>query len=200
MHAFLTGLRATFSTKGRRTEPVLRRGSVSVTTRPRQLRRNASIAENRLWYVLRNRGLKGLKFVRQMPIGPYIVDFACREAALIVELDGNQHAENVADEKRTALLNADGYSVSRFWNHEVLSHRETVCELIMEAIEGSPSPDLRFAPATLSPSGRGIRGARAADGAKFLHQARSGLLPLGAKVARPQGETDEGASNTGNVQ
>jgi len=128
-----------------------------------------------------------------MPIGPYIVDFACREAALIVELDGNQHAENVADEKRTALLNADGYSVLRFWNHEVLSHRETVCELIMEVIEGSPSPDL-------SPSGRGIRGARAADGAKFLHQARSGLLPLGEKVARPQGETDEGASNTGNVQ
>ena len=56
--------------------------------RPRQLRRNASDAENRLWYVLPNRGVGGYKFVRQMAVGPYIADFACREAALIVELDG----------------------------------------------------------------------------------------------------------------
>ena len=170
-----------------------------MTTRPRQLRRQASIAENRLWYVLRNRGLNGLKFVRQFPIGPYIADFACREAALIIELDGSQHADNAADEERTAFLNAEGYSVVRFWNNDVLNNREAVCKLILGVIEGTPSPDLRFAPATLSPMGRGIRGARAAVGAKYLNQARSVLLPLGEKVARPQGESDEGAYTRGNT-
>jgi very-short-patch-repair endonuclease len=164
-----------------------------MTTRPRQLRRNASIAENRLWYVLRNRGLEGHKFVRQFPVGPFIADFACREEGLIVELDGGQHADNDADERRTAFLNKEGYSVLRFWNNEVLENRDAVLQIILDVMAEAPSPDLRFAPATLSPSGRGTRGARAADGARFLHQARSVLLPLGEKVARPQGETDEGA-------
>lgn len=150
------------------------------------------MAENRLWYVLRNRGLHGHKFVRQLPVGQYVADFACREAALIVELDGGQHAENRTDEQRTALLNGEGYAVLRFWNDEVLRNRDTVCALILGVIEGSPSPDLRFAPATLSPGGRGTRGARAADGAKYLDQARSVLL-------RPKGETDEGASTKGNA-
>jgi very-short-patch-repair endonuclease len=168
-----------------------------VTSRPRQLRRNATDAENRLWYVLRNRGLNGLKFVRQMPVGPYIVDFACREVALIVEIDGGQHAESAADEVRTAYLNREGYSVLRFWNTDVLSNRDGVLSTILRVIEGYPSPDLRYAPATLSPRGRGISGARAAKGAHFLQQARSVLLPLGEKVARPQGETDEGAFTSG---
>ena len=128
-----------------------------MTTRPRQLRRNASDAENRLWYVLRNRGLNGLKFVRQFPIGPYIADFACREAALIVELDGGQHAGNAADDIRTAFLRAEGYSVLRFWNDQVLTSRDTVCDLILGVIEGSPSPDLRFAPATLPDGERNKR-------------------------------------------
>ena len=171
-----------------------------MTTRPRQLRQNASIAENRLWYVLRNRGLAGRKFIRQFPIGPYIVDFACREAALVVELDGGQHAENASDATRTAFLNKEGYSVLRFWNSEVLGNRDGVVSTILRVIEGSPSPDLRFAPATLSPRGRGVRGLRAADSAKASFLARSVLLPVGEKVARPQGETDEGAfKNTGNA-
>ena len=114
-----------------------------MNTRPRELRRNASIAENRLWYVLRNRGLAGLKFVRQFPVGPYITDFACREAALVIELDGGQHADNATDAVRTAFLNAEGYSVLRFWNDEVLNHRDTVCELILGVIDGAPSPDRR---------------------------------------------------------
>jgi very-short-patch-repair endonuclease len=167
-----------------------------MTTRQRQLRRNATDAENRLWYVLRNRGLGGWKFVRQSPVGPYIADFACREAALIVELDGGQHADNTRDERRTAYLNAQGYGVLRFWNNEVLQNRDGVRWAIQSTIEGSPSPDLRFAPATLSPRGRGTRGARGAMGASFLNRARSVLLPLGEKVARPGGETDEGASPT----
>ena len=158
-----------------------------MNTRPRELRRNASIAENRLWYVLRNRGLAGLKFLRQFPVGPYITDFACREAALVVELDGGQHADNATDAVRTAFLNAEGYSVLRFWNDEVLNHRDTVCELILGVIDGSPSPDLRFAPATLSPMGRGIRGLRAAASSHHQALARSIPLPIGEKSPRSGG-------------
>ena len=158
-----------------------------MNTRPRELRRNASIAENRLWYVLRNRGLAGLRFVRQFPVRPYITDFACREAALVIELDGGQHADNATDAVRTAFLNAEGYSVLRFWNDEVLNHRDTVCELILGVIDGSPSPDLRFAPATLSPMGRGIRGLRAAASSHRQALARSIPLPIGEKSPRSGG-------------
>jgi len=162
--------------------------------RARQLRRNASIAENRLWYVLRNRGLANHKFVRQQQIGAYIADFACREVGLIVELDGGQHATSATDARRTAYLNAQGYSVLRFWNNEVLENRDGVLGAILNAIDGTPSPDLRYAPATLSPMGRGIRGVRAAAASQASRLTHSILLPVGEKVARPQGETDEGVS------
>lgn len=144
------------------------------------------MAENRLWYVLRNRGLHGHKFVRQFPVGPYTADFACREAALIVELDGGQHAENRTDEMRTAMLNGEGYSVLRFWNDEVIRNRDTVCALILGVIEGSPSPDLRFAPATLSPSGRGTRGARG----RRREISRSGTVR--SSPSRGEGGSPEG--------
>ncbi|ODT65680.1 MAG: hypothetical protein ABS75_30745 [Pelagibacterium sp. SCN 63-23] len=142
------------------------------------------MAENRLRYAWRNRGLDGHKIIRQFPVGPFIVDFACRDAALVVELDGGQHAESDADAKRRAVLNAAGYSVLRFWNNEVLSQRDAVLSAILRVIAGAPSPDLRFAPATLSPRGRGTRGARAAGGARYLREMRATLAPLR--------ETDEG--------
>src|SRR5690606_5991193 len=121
-----------------------------MSTRPRQLRRDATDAESRLWYVLRNRGLGAHKFVRQMAIGPFIADFVCREVGLIIELDGGQHAESADDLRRTTYLNAEGYSVLRFWNNEVMDNRDGVLEAISRTIAGAPSPDLRFAPATLS--------------------------------------------------
>ena len=148
-----------------------------MTTRPRLLRVNATTAENRLWYVLRNRGVAGHKFVRQFPIGRYIADFACREIGLVVEADGNQHATSPTDAARTAFLNAEGYAVLRFWNTEILENRDGVVEAILSVIEGSPSPDLRFAPATLSPMGRGIRGIRATASSQRVALARSMLLP-----------------------
>jgi len=123
----------------------------------RQLRRDGTAAENRLWYFLRNRQIEGLKFVRQVPVGSYIVDFACREVALVVELDGGQHAVGDRDARRTAQLNAEGYSVLRFWNNEVFSNRAGVLQAIVDVARGTPSPDWRFAPATLSPEGRGVR-------------------------------------------
>ncbi|NGP16955.1 DUF559 domain-containing protein [Devosia chinhatensis] len=128
--------------------------SKSAVGRARTLRRNETNAEHVLWQMLRNRQIDGRKFVRQYPIEPYFADFACREAMLVIELDGGQH-ESAADIIRTAHLNACGYSVLRFWNNEVLGNREGCWHAIHAALKGNPSPDLRFAPATLSPEGRG---------------------------------------------
>lgn len=113
--------------------------------------------------MLRGRQLNGHKFVRQLVIGPYIADFVCREAALIIELDGGQHAESVSDEQRTVFLNAEGYSVLRFWNNEVIDSADAVWRALLSTLALNPSPDLRFAPATLSPQGRGKSGASAAS-------------------------------------
>lgn len=142
------------------------------TRRARKLRSDGTLAEYRLWYVLRNRGLDGHKFVRQLPVGPYFADFACREAGLIVELDGAQHHEMSSDEARTAYLNLEGYSVIRFWNNEILTNRDGVLLAVSLVLAGTPSPGLRFAPATLSPSGRGITGARAAFASEIARRER----------------------------
>jgi very-short-patch-repair endonuclease len=162
------------------------------TPRARQLRENATDAENRLWYALRNRALDGSKFVRQLSIGPYFADFACREHMLIVELDGGQHSGSQSDVVRTRYLNDQGYGVLRFWNNEILENRDGVLNAIQRVIAQTPSPDLRFAPATLSPTGRGTRGARAASASKVARHL-SIPLPVGERVDRPQGETGEGA-------
>jgi very-short-patch-repair endonuclease len=121
-----------------------------VTERARLLRRGETDAERRLWFRLSGRELGGFKFVRQIPIGPYVVDFLCRSARLVVELDGEQHAENLRDEKRTHFLNRHGYSVLRFWNHEVLREREAVLEAILAVLDGRVSggeSGLRLSPA-----------------------------------------------------
>ncbi|MBD3728923.1 MAG: endonuclease domain-containing protein [Sphingomonadales bacterium] len=99
------------------------------TERARLLRRNMTDAEQRIWQALRNRALAGLKFRRQVPVGPYIVDFQCRDRQLVVEIDGGQHDE-MEDAERTAFLRAQGYRVIRFWNHEVLENLDGVLERI----------------------------------------------------------------------
>jgi very-short-patch-repair endonuclease len=129
--------------------------SKNAIARARTLRRNETDAEQVLWQMLRNRQMDGRKFVRQYPIEPYFADFTCREVMLIIELDGGQHDENEYDAVRTAYLNAHGYSVLRFWNNEVLGNREGCWHAIHSVLQGRPSPDLRYAPATLSPTGRG---------------------------------------------
>ena len=148
----------------------------SPTKRARRLRRDTTKAEHHLWYVLRNRGLDGHKFVRQLPVGPYFADLACREVGLIVELDGSQHIASAYDAERTSLLNAEGYSVLRFWNYEVEQDRNGVCAAILLTIAGRPSPDWRFAPATLSPTGRGTRGARAASASLAARKAGAEIV------------------------
>ena len=117
----------------------------------RSLRRNETDAEKVLWRELRGRNLNGFKFVRQYPIGPYIADFACREKALVVELDGAQHAENMRDVERTRYINRTGFSVIRFWNEEVLRERDNVLETIVAIVEDRLTEQCeatRFSPTT----------------------------------------------------
>ena len=87
-------------------------------------------AELRLWRLLRDRRLNGFKFRRQVPVGPYIVDFLCVGARLIVEADGSQHAESLRDKARDAYLESQGWKVLRFWNNEVLQNCAGVLETV----------------------------------------------------------------------
>ena len=110
-----------------------------------------------MWGFLRSRRFRGLKFSRQHPVDPFIVDFLCRELMLVVELDGSQHADSAYDEQRTAYLNAHGYSVLRFWNNE-LGNLDSVWRLLSAVVDGSYT-DLplgwRYSPATSSAEGLG---------------------------------------------
>lgn len=99
-----------------------------------RLRREASDAERKLWLAVRNRQQGGLKFRRQVSIGPYVADFACVEAGLVIELDGSQHADAVAyDERRTRFLESEGYRVLRFTNHDALTNFDGMIETILRA-------------------------------------------------------------------
>src|SRR5690242_4773314 len=95
--------------------------------RARRLRRDQTDAEAKLWRALQNRQLDGFKFRRQAPVDRYIADFLCREAMLIVELDGGHHMEAQAhDAARTEVLEQAGYRVMRFWNADVLTGLDNV--------------------------------------------------------------------------
>lgn len=108
----------------------------------KQLRKQMTPEELRLWYLLRGRRFYGYKFRRQMPVGTYIVDFACFKAKLIVELDGGQHQEKEAyDLRRTSFLNANGWDVLRFWNNEFRANEEEVMMVILQRLQClMPSP------------------------------------------------------------
>ncbi|NKB59989.1 MAG: DUF559 domain-containing protein [Alphaproteobacteria bacterium] len=97
----------------------------------RKLRGNLTDAEQRLWYRLRRRQCAGFRFRRQVPLGAYIVDFACLSENLVIEVDGGQHADDAErDAVRTAWLEGNGFRVIRFWNNEVLRHTDGVVEVI----------------------------------------------------------------------
>ena len=99
------------------------------------MRNNPTDVEYVLWQHLRTRRLDGYRFVRQHVIDNAIVDFACPEAKLAIELDGGQHDEQRAsDEWRTERLSRSGYKVIRFWNHEVASNVDGVLEVIRETV------------------------------------------------------------------
>ena len=128
------------------------------TERARGLRKVENDAEEALWFELRARRLNGFKFVRQLPIGPYFADFACRQAGLVVEVDGSQHANSRHDARRDDYMTTNGWSVVRFWNGCVLQDRERVLETIVEIVENRlvqevRSFDLTFVPARRSDDG-----------------------------------------------
>ncbi len=107
--------------------------------RARELRRNLTEAERKLWGRLRLRQIEGLKFRRQHPLGHYVVDFICLEKRMIIELDGGQHLEQVEyDSRRTQWLEAQGFCLLRFWNHDVLTDIESVLLAIVDALASPP--------------------------------------------------------------
>ena len=102
------------------------------------LRATATPAEIHLWHFLRRRYMRGHRFRRQVPIGPYILDFFCINAQLAIEIDGSQHAlARAYDERRDRYLENRGMRVLRFWNNEVLQQTDAVLQVILGALESS---------------------------------------------------------------
>ncbi|HET6160414.1 MAG TPA: DUF559 domain-containing protein [Dongiaceae bacterium] len=108
--------------------------------RARQLRAEMTDVELRLWRYPRRRQLNGAYFRKQCPIGPYIADFACLEAKLIIELDGSQHADSATDPARDAWFAAHGYRTLRFWNNDVLQNTDGVIIMITAALGQLETP------------------------------------------------------------
>ncbi|MFD2057802.1 endonuclease domain-containing protein [Mesorhizobium calcicola] len=111
----------------------------------KSMRRVMTDAELKLWNELRAHRLMGLSFRRQVPIGLYIVDFACSDKKLIVEVDGSQHAdaEHVErDVERSAYLKSSGWTILRFWNDDVIRDIDNVCQhIVIEAgLAGAEMP------------------------------------------------------------
>jgi len=118
---------------------------VNLKSQARTLRSQQTEAEQHLWYRLRGHRFIGINFKRQKPIGPYIVDFVCVSVKLVVEVDGGHHNKREThDANRSRWLEAEGFTVLRFWNHEVLQQTEAVLEKIRLTIEQqqplSPTP------------------------------------------------------------
>ncbi|CAN5127116.1 hypothetical protein BH11PSE4_BH11PSE4_23900 [soil metagenome] len=101
----------------------------------RVLRRDATDAERLMWQLLRDRRLQNIKLRRQVPIGPFVADFASIAHRLVVELDGGQHIDSAYDIRRDAFMAAEGWRLLRFWNNDVMQNREGVLTVIIEAAE-----------------------------------------------------------------
>jgi very-short-patch-repair endonuclease len=122
-----------------------RSGAQVRRARARALRKNATDAEQELWWHLRRRlPLYRSHFRRQVPIGVYVADFACFNPRIVIEVDGSQHADDAAvrrDLARTAALEAQGFHVVRFWNHEIFNDMEVVLDTIHAAMNrATPTP------------------------------------------------------------
>ncbi|MGN6327687.1 MAG: endonuclease domain-containing protein [Rhodanobacter sp.] len=110
-------------------------------TNAKSMRSAQTPAEQHLWYHLRAHRFMGLKFKRQKPLGPYIVDFICLERGVIIEVDGGQHGDDVAyDRQRDRWLASQGFAVLRFWNHDVLNQTESVLDRIRQVVEERAFP------------------------------------------------------------
>jgi very-short-patch-repair endonuclease len=105
----------------------------------RVMRRIATDAERKLWLLLRDRRLDGLKFRRQAPFGPFILDFVCLDRKLVLEVDGGQHGESARDEARDVHLRAEGFQIVRYWNNDVLKNPEGVLTDLLARLTASDS-------------------------------------------------------------
>ena len=108
--------------------------------RAREMRAHPTPAEQRLWSMLRDRRMPDAKFRRQHVIPPYIVDFASLDRQLIIEADGSQHADSIADRQRDTFLRGRGFQVLRFWNTDVLENAAGVFEMIHAALHAPHPP------------------------------------------------------------
>jgi very-short-patch-repair endonuclease len=116
-------------------------------SKARELRRDGSRAEKICWDLTRDRRISGVKVRRQHPIGPYFADFACLSKKLVIEIDGEHHAFQVAaDARRTTEMEREGWRVIRFWANEVVQNREGIWTAIEIALSDqspvTPSPSL----------------------------------------------------------
>jgi very-short-patch-repair endonuclease len=153
------------------------------TVRARALRGRMTNAERKLWFALRDRRFASFKFRRQVPVGPFIADFICYSARVIIEVDGGQHADSSVDRRRDNWFGAKGFLVLRFWNNDVLSNLEGVLISILDTLRAhTPHPD-RASRGRPSPGrGEGIEPA-----------ARVGETSAQAVVAARRGASEEAA-------
>jgi very-short-patch-repair endonuclease len=125
--------------------------------RAEQLRSNATEPEQCLWRALKNIPVYGSHFRRQVPIGPYVANFACLKARLIIELDGGHHSQDdvaIKDEHRTRWLESEGYRVVRFWNAELTENMNGVLDTIYATLYGAPQSKAVALPTPPRPDGR----------------------------------------------
>jgi very-short-patch-repair endonuclease len=132
-----------------------------------RLRETPTAAENLLWRHLRRFPISGTHFRCQVPIGPYVADFACMAARLIIEVDGSQHGHDgirQRDDRRTRWLEAEGYRVLRFWNNDLTNNIDGVLEAIYAVVHGSNS----------------------AEPAPLKHRRHTGVLARGERATPPR--------------
>ena len=125
--------------------------------RAKQLRSSTTVPERALWRALKRIPVYGSHFRRQVPIGPYVADFACLKARLLIELDGGHHSQDDVASKdvaRTRWLEKEGYRVVRFWNAELIKNMNGVLDTIYAALYGSPQSEALVLPTPPRPDGR----------------------------------------------
>ncbi len=116
-----------------------KRSNSKTMHRAGELRKEPTPAERKLWAYLRGDNLQGVNFRRQHALGNYIVDFVSIKRKLIIELDGSQHLEQEEyDTERTKFLQSMGYTVIRFWNHQIMNEMDNVIKAIEFALHPNP--------------------------------------------------------------
>ncbi len=155
------------------------------------MRGNPTDAERKLWLTLRNKRLAGYKFKRQVVIDWYIADFVNFDQRVIVEADGSQHLESDYDVRRDAYLKAEGFTVLRYWNNDILLERQSIEEAIWAALQNFPLPlrEREIRAERARERGRELRGCGVRSPPRSLRVA---LRALSRRFAPPSPARGEG--------